>query len=304
MAMLMTGDKPAENLKSSTLTRSRAFLQDTGRRPCLAVVLVGADPAGREYAGRTASDCDGCEILCRTVLLSEATPTASVLHVIKSLNADPVVDGIIVQMPVPGRPDNEVDRIKYAIDPMKDVDCLNPLTMGRVWTGNGTNVRLGLLKPCTPAAVMYLLDYYKPMTLSGRTAVVVGRSRHVGRPMAELLTAADMTVTLCHTGTRDLEWHTANADLIVTAAGVPNLIKSHMVRRGAIVIDVAMNVFPDERLHGDCSIFPGESPADMAVAITPVPNGVGPVTRAMLMANVMTAALNRQLAVQAVNWTP
>ena len=245
--------------------------------PGLATVLVGDDPASEIYVRNKHRACEEAGMRSIHHGLSAQTSEAELLSVVEKLNRDPEVDGILVQLPLPEGIDP--DRVVAALDPAKDVDGLTPTNAGLL--ANGTP---GLV-PCTPAGVMELLRH-AGVELVGAEAVVVGRSKLVGRPLASLLVAESATVTTCHSKTRDLPAVCRRADVLVAAVGVPRLIGADAVREGAVVIDVGMNR-TDEGLAGDVDF---EAVAEVAAAITPVPGGVGPMTIAMLLVNTLAAA--------------
>ncbi|MBT9557918.1 MAG: bifunctional methylenetetrahydrofolate dehydrogenase/methenyltetrahydrofolate cyclohydrolase FolD [Myxococcales bacterium] len=256
-------------------------LRDAGIITTLAVVLAGDDPASQVYVRNKVRACEEVGIASRRVLLPSATTTAELLHVIAELNADATVHGILVQLPLPRGVDT--DTVIDAIAPEKDVDGFHPENVGRLMAGRPRFVS------CTPAGVMRLLAETR-VVLSGATAVVLGRSRTVGQPVAALLTAADATVTVCHSRTRDLGAVTRTADVLVAAVGRPGLVKADMVKPGAVVIDVGINRLESGALVGDVD-YAGVSA--VASAITPVPGGVGPMTIAMLLQNTILAAKAR-----------
>jgi len=247
------------------------------RRPRLDVILVGENPASQIYVRGKENDCRECGFARRTLRLAAGTPQEELLSTIRELNEDPAVDGILLQLPLEGQDEREAIR---AISPEKDVDCLHPLNIGRMSLGTP------LFLPCTPAGVMELLRAYD-IPIRGKHCVVLGRSDIVGKPMARLLSQADGTVTLCHSRTENLAEHTRRADILVSAVGRPGLVTADMVKEGAAVIDVAMNRGQDGGLCGDVDFAAVEPKASF---ITPVPGGVGPMTRAMLMVNVLKAA--------------
>jgi methylenetetrahydrofolate dehydrogenase (NADP+)/methenyltetrahydrofolate cyclohydrolase len=251
-------------------------------QPGLTVVLVGDDPASAVYVRNKDRAATNAGIAARTVRLGADTPQAELLAVVRQLNDDPQVDGILVQMPLPRQIDSMA--IIDAIDPAKDVDGLHPLNAGLLASG-----RQGLV-PCTPRGVMKLLGH-AGVTLSGARAVVLGRSVLVGRPMAALLTAADATVTLAHSRTRDLAQECRRADILVAAVGRARMVGADWVKPGAVVIDVGINRGADGRLVGDVDF---DACAPLAGAITPVPGGVGPMTIACLLENTLLAALRRR----------
>jgi methylenetetrahydrofolate dehydrogenase (NADP+) / methenyltetrahydrofolate cyclohydrolase len=258
-------------------------LATAGSRPGLAAVLVGDDEASHIYVGAKQRAAARWGIESRRVTLPASATQRQVLDAVRELNADQTVHGIIVQLPLP-RDLNPVE-VQEAIDPAKDVDGLHPWNEGRVLRGDPG------LAPCTAVGIVELLRREK-VQVEGRHVVIVGRGLLVGRPLAVLLSAkapgANATVTLCHTGTRELTRFTLDADVLVAAAGVPRMITPDMVKPGAAVVDVG-NHRIDGELVGDVD----EEVAEVAGAITPVPGGVGPMTVAMLMANTITAAMDQ-----------
>ena len=259
--------------------------QETGklpRRPGLAVVLVGDDPASRVYVNGKRKDCQECGFYSEEYTLPETVTQTELLELIEALNAREDIDGILVQLPLPGHLDERA--ILEAIDPGKDVDGFHPVNAGNLLIG-----RPGFL-PCTPAGIMELLDEYH-IDPAGRAAVVVGRSNIVGKPTALLLLARNATVTVCHSRTPDLTQICRRADILVSAVGKRGLITADMVKEGAAVIDVAMNRDENGKLCGDVDFG---AVAEKATFLTPVPGGVGPMTRAELMKNTLLAAKRRQ----------
>ena len=255
---------------------------EAGRTPALATVIVGEDPASEIYVRNKHRACE--EVGMRSVhhgLPAEATEN-ELLELVARLGLHDDVDGILVQLPVPDQIDP--DEVVAAIDPAKDVDGLTPMNAGLL--AHGTP---GLV-PCTPAGVMELLRH-EGVELEGAEAVVVGRSKLVGVPVARLLLAANATVTICHSRTRDLPGTCARADVLVAAVGVPRLLGADAVKPGAVVIDVGMNRSED----GLCGDVDFEAASEVAAAITPVPGGVGPMTIAMLLVNTLAAARTRTL---------
>jgi methylenetetrahydrofolate dehydrogenase (NADP+) / methenyltetrahydrofolate cyclohydrolase len=253
-----------------------------GVTPTLAVVLVGDDPASQVYVrnkGRRAAEVG---IATRDHRLpAEGTTTASLLALVAELSADREVDGILVQLPLPGHVD--ADAVLLAIDPAKDVDGFHPDNLGRLMLGRPRFV------PCTPAACMRLLEDVG-VDPRGKRALVVGRSTIVGKPMAQLLLAADATVTVAHSRTVDLAGEVARAEILVAAVGRPRMIRGEWIRPGATVLDVGINRLADGTLVGDVDF---EGARERAGAITPVPGGVGPMTIAGLMRNVVASAEQR-----------
>jgi len=253
-------------------------------KPGLAVVLVGDNAASAVYVRNKDRAAQGAGLLAQTIRLPASVSAGDLLAVIQRLNADPEVDGILVQLPLPNailpRP------ILEAIDPAKDVDGFHPLNVGRLQDG------VDVLAPCTPTGVMRLLAA-AGTPLRGARAVVLGRSAIVGKPMATLLLAADATVTIAHSRTVDLAGECRQADILVAAVGRPEMVRGDWIKPGATVIDVGINRRPDGKLVGDIAF---DECAAVAGAITPVPGGVGPMTIACLLENTVKAALHRRLA--------
>lgn len=278
MAIRIDGKALAEQVKG----RVAAEAAELRRRPGLAVVLVGEDPASQVYVAGKERDCAECGIESFGRRLPAETTEAELLDLIRRLNADPRVDGILVQLPLPKHLNEET--VIHAIAPDKDVDCFHPFNVGRMVIGDP------LFLPCTPAGVLEMLDEYG-IPIGGKRCVVLGRSNIVGKPMAALLTQRDGTVTLCHSRTEDIARYTREADILVSAVGRTKLITGDMVKEGAAVIDVAMNRDENGRLCGDVDF---SSVEPRAAYITPVPGGVGPMTRACLMRNILIAARNHR----------
>jgi methylenetetrahydrofolate dehydrogenase (NADP+) / methenyltetrahydrofolate cyclohydrolase len=271
------------------VARETALLAESGVRPGLAVVLVGEDPASKVYVRAKGKACDEAGMHSVTIQLSKTTTQQELLKTVGVLNQDPLVHGILVQMPLPKHLDP--DAVIRSIDPRKDVDGFHPVNVGKLLIGE----RDGFV-PCTPAGIQEMLKRSNVDT-NGAECVIVGRSNIVGKPMAALLMqdagGANATVTICHRHTRDLSMHTRRADIIIAAAGRAALIKGDMLKPGAVVIDVGMNRIPDDaapkgyRLVGDVDF---DSAREVASKITPVPGGVGPMTIAMLLSNTVRAA--------------
>jgi methylenetetrahydrofolate dehydrogenase (NADP+) / methenyltetrahydrofolate cyclohydrolase len=251
-------------------------------RPGLVVVLVGDDPASAVYVRGKDRAATEAGIDARTIRLPSDTPQAELMAQVAALNADPTVDGILVQLPLPSHihPQTVIE----AIDPAKDVDGFHPLNIGRLAAGHPS------LVPCTPLGVMKLLEAVGT-PLTGARALVLGRSAIVGRPMAALLLGAHATVTMAHSRTRDLPAECRRADVLIAAVGQPEMVRADWVGKGATVIDVGVNRLADGRLVGDVAYA---ECAEVAGAITPVPGGVGPMTIACLLENTLTAALRRR----------
>ncbi len=272
MAVIIDGKKLAEKIYAEVALETAKL----PRKPCLAAVLVGDDPASHIYVRNKEGDCKKCGIESRRYDLPADTPQERLLALIDELNHDDGVDGILVQLPLPKQIDEMA--VIQAISPDKDVDAFHPLNVGKMVTGEP------VFWPCTPAGIMEMFREYG-ISLDGKNCVVVGRSNIVGKPMGLLLLRAHATVTYCHSHTRDLAETTRQADILVVAAGHPGLIPGDMIKPGAGVIDVAMNRNPDTgKLTGDVVFDEAEK---IASFITPVPGGVGPMTRAMLMKNIL-----------------
>jgi methylenetetrahydrofolate dehydrogenase (NADP+)/methenyltetrahydrofolate cyclohydrolase len=276
MAKIIDGLAVAASVRERAAEGARA-LEARGVTPCLAVVLVGDDPASASYVRMKERDCAAVGIESRDHRLPEATSQSEVEGLVAALNADASVHGILVQLPLPAHLDAEA--VLARIAPAKDVDGLHPESLGRLVRG------LPGFRACTPAGVMEMLRAYD-IDPVGMRAVVVGRSSIVGKPMALLLLEANATVTVCHSRTRDLPAVCREADLLVAAIGRPKMIDASYVKPGAVVIDVGINR-TEEGMVGDVD-FASVEP--VASAITPVPGGVGPMTRAMLMVNTIAAA--------------
>ena len=298
-AKFIDGNEIAAKVLEEVAVEAAQFRKNQGRGPGLAVVLVGEDPASSVYVRMKIRDCGKCGIESFSHRLPAETTTEELLDLVDTLNRDQNVDGLLVQLPLPGHIDTRT--ILDHIDPAKDVDGFNPNNVGRLVRGDEE-----VLVPCTPAGVMRMLDE-NDVDPKGMNAVIVGRSDIVGKPMALLLLHRHATVTICHSRTRDLARVCRTADILVAAVGQPLMVKKDWVREGAVVIDVGMNsIGRDEApqlilddpariadfekknytLVGDVS----PDASEVASLITPVPGGVGPMTRALLMANTLKAA--------------
>jgi len=284
MTEIIDGNAVAQDIRNGLLD-SIETLTESGTTPCLATVLMNDDPASETYVSMKHKDCEEVGIATRDIELDPETPAEELFDTIDELNADPEVHGILVQMPLPDHVDER--EVLRSIDPAKDVDGFHPENVGRLVAGNAR------YKPCTPHGVQKLLASADVET-EGAEAVVVGRSNIVGKPMANLLiqkdTGGNATTTVCHSRTEDLAEKTRNADIVVAAAGVPEMITGEMLTEGTVVIDVGINRVETEdgsELIGDVEY---ESAKEKASAITPVPGGVGPMTRAMLLWNTVKAA--------------
>jgi methylenetetrahydrofolate dehydrogenase (NADP+)/methenyltetrahydrofolate cyclohydrolase len=277
-ASLLDGKQVAATLRAGLATQVATL----SYHPCLAVILVGDDPASTVYVRNKDRAAREAGFEARTIRLEGTTAQDALLGTIAALNADETVDGILVQLPLPAHIDARA--ILQAVDPAKDVDGFHPFNVGRLQEGNA------LLAPCTPRGVMKLLAH-AGASLNGARALVLGRSAIVGKPVAAMLTAANATVTIAHSRTRDLAAECRRAEVLVAAVGQPELVRGDWVAEGAIVIDVGINRLPDGRLVGDCATA---ACARHAAAITPVPGGVGPMTIACLLENTLLAARSRR----------
>jgi methylenetetrahydrofolate dehydrogenase (NADP+) / methenyltetrahydrofolate cyclohydrolase len=276
-ARLIDGKLIAQAIRHQVRARVDELIRLGARRPGLAVVLVGHDPASEVYVRHKRRDCQEVGITSIAHDLSATTREAELLELIATLNRDPAVDGILVQLPLPVQ--IRARSIIEAIEPRKDVDGFHPYNLGRLLQ------REPLLRPCTPYGIIKMLEHIEA-PVRGLNAVVVGASNIVGRPLALELLLAGATTTVCHTRTRDLEEHVRRAELLVVAVGRARMIPGEWIREGAIVVDVGMNRLPDGKLVGDVEF---EAAARRSAGITPVPGGVGPMTRAMLMHNTLEA---------------
>ena len=278
MAVLIDGKALAAKVKAQVREEAASLRRKGG----LAVILVGENPASKVYVAGKEKDCAECGIMSFPYKLPAQTSREELLGLIEKLNADEAVDGILVQLPLPKHLDEQ--EVINAIAPDKDVDCFHPVNVGKMVIGQPAFL------PCTPAGCMEMLREYG-IDPRGKRCVVLGRSNIVGKPMAMLLTAADGTVTTCHSRTEDLATITREADILVSAIGKTKFVTADMVKEGAVVIDVAMNRDENGKLCGDVDFAAVEPKCSY---ITPVPGGVGPMTRAMLMKNILTAAKAHQ----------
>lgn len=254
-----------------------AALKKDGGVPCLAVVLVGDDPASKVYVRNKKRACEYCGIKSLEYILDKTASEQQLLDLIDVLNNEPTVHGILVQLPLP--PHINEQKIINAISEHKDVDAFHPANVGRLMTGNPDFL------PCTPAGVMEMLKKYNIET-SGKDCVIIGRSNIVGKPMAMLMLMANSTVTICHSKTKNLKEKCLSADILIAAIGKPKFVTADMVKDGAVVIDVGINRTEDGKLCGDVDF---DEVSKKASYITPVPGGVGPMTIATLMKNTLTA---------------
>jgi len=276
-AHLIDGNALSASIRASLATRAAA-LAARGVTPCLAVILAGEDPASAVYVRNKVNACEKAGMRSLRDVYPVDVDPAVVFARIAELNADPAVHGVLVQLPLPKQFDSSA--VLEAISPEKDVDGFHAENIGALMQGKPRFI------PCTPYGVMEMLHSQK-VPLKGAEAVIVGRSNIVGKPMAMLLLAAGCTVTVCHSQTRDLAFHTKRADILVAAVGRARMITGAMIKPGATVIDVGINRLPDGKLCGDVDFG---SAREVAGIITPVPGGVGPMTITMLLANTIEAA--------------
>ena len=283
-AIVMDGKAVAAKVRAEVAVRAKEFASKYGRRPGLAVVQVGQDPASSVYVRNKRKSSIEAQIESYAHDLPVTTSQAAILELVQSLNRDPRVDGILVQLPLPKGVDTDV--IMDAVDPAKDVDGFHPVNTGLLAQ------KRPRLRPCTPFGVIRLAAEYK-IALTGLRATVVGASNIVGRPMALELLLARSTVTVCHTGTRDLRAEVERADVVVAAVGKAGFVPGDWIKPGAAVFDVGINRTADGKLVGDVEY---DKAAQRAGWITPVPGGLGPMTIAMLLSNAVDAAFRRAAA--------
>ena len=274
--VLIDGKKVSAEVRVCLTKEVNELKEKTGRVPGLATLLVGDDPASAIYVRNKNKICRELGFKSFEQKLSLDTSEAKLLKLIKELNSNNDIHGILVQLPLPNQIDSE--KILQAIDPNKDVDGFHPINVGKLVVGNA------LLTPCTPSGIIKLLDHYE-INISGKHAVILGRSNIVGKPVSNLLLQRNATITICHSRTKNLEEITRSADILVAAIGRANFVTENMVSKGAIVIDVGINRV-DGKLIGDINF---ESVSKKASYITPVPGGVGPMTIALLMENTLKA---------------
>lgn len=287
-ANIIDGKKVAKLIREQVSEDIQYWVGHGHRAPKLQAVIVGNNPASHTYVKAKTKACDEVGIESDTLILPDTVSEIQVIEAIEKLNQDETVDGILLQLPLPGHLPSW--NIIEAIDYRKDVDGFHPMNMGRLAVGQSS------FRPCTPAGIMELFNYYSIAT-KGKHAVIIGASNIVGKPMTLMISREDgagkATVTLCHQYTKDLTRHTISADILISAAGTPKLITGPMIKEGAVVIDVGINRIADPdnekgyQLVGDCDF---ESVRDKANWITPVPGGVGPMTVSMLMKNTLLAA--------------
>ena len=273
--------KEIQELTFNEITADVLSLKEKGIEPCLAVIIVGSDPASRVYVNNKKKACERVGIKSLEYAMPEETKTEELLDLIKKLNSDDSVNGILCQLPVPKQIDKQA--VLDTISPEKDVDCFHPVNVGKLSLGRAE------LLPCTPAGVIRMLDV-AGVEIEGKRAVVIGRSDIVGKPMGTMLMERNATVTVCHSKTKDLASITKQADILVATVGKEKFVTADMVKEGAVVIDVGINRNGEGKLCGDVDF---EDVAPHCSKITPVPGGVGPMTITMLMKNTVTATKNQ-----------
>ena len=287
-AKRIDGKAKAAELAETTRRATAALLEEHGIKPGLAVVIVGEDPASQVYVRNKHRTAESCGFHSVQHTLAEDTSQADLLRLIDELNNDAAIHGILVQLPIP--PELDEQAVTQAISPSKDVDGFHFVNIGKLTAG----LTADAFVPCTPAGCMLMIEDELGADLSGKNAVVIGRSNIVGKPMAALLLQANATVTITHSRTKDLPEVVAGADIIVAAVGRPNMVKADWVKAGAVIIDVGINrvekIVDGETKMGLTGDVDYDDVCAVAAAVTPVPGGVGPMTITMLMANTLRAA--------------
>ncbi len=278
MANIIDGKSISAQVRAELKQETESFVAKTGKRPGLAVIIVGSDPASQVYVRNKRRACEEIGYYSEAYELPENTTQQELNALVDKLNADKKIHGILCQLPLPKHLDE--NEVILRIDPKKDVDAFHPYNVGKIMIGDHAYL------PCTPAGVMVLLER-SGIEIAGKECVVVGRSNIVGKPQAMLLLHANGTVTVCHSRTKNLAEVCRRADILVAAIGKADFFTADMIKEGAVVIDVGMNRRADGKLTGDVDF---ESVAPKASYITPVPGGVGPMTITMLMKNTLTAA--------------
>ena len=276
MYKLISGKEVSQAVKLRVCDEVKE-LKEQGIEPCLAVILVGDDPASRVYVNNKKKACEFCGIRSLEYVLPAETSEEELISLVEKLNNDKSVNGILCQLPLPKHLDEK--KILNLIRPEKDVDAFHPENVGHIMIGDFNFL------PCTPAGIMEMLRY-ENISLDGKNCVIIGRSNIVGKPMAMLMLKENATVTICHSRTKNLKEIVAGADVIVAAVGRPNFVTANMVKDSAVIIDVGINRMDDGSLCGDVDF---EACKEKASYITPVPGGVGPMTIATLMQNTITA---------------
>lgn len=279
MAIIIDGKKVSGEVKAAVKEQTAEFISKFSKAPCLAVVIVGDNPASRVYVNNKKKACAEVGFESREYALPQETTQDELMKLVDELNADDNVNGILVQLPLPKHLDEKA--VIEAISPKKDVDAFHAVNVGKIMIGDYDFL------PCTPAGVMEMLNSYN-IEIEGKSCVVVGRSNIVGKPMAMLLLHKNGTVTVCHSRTKNLKEVCLGADILVVAIGKAKFLTADMVKEGAVVIDVGMNRDENGKLCGDVDF---ENVKEVACAITPVPGGVGPMTISTLMKNTLKAAL-------------
>ena len=280
--LVINGKEVSAAVRAQIAKDVQTFKEETGVTPGLAVVMVGDNPASAVYVRNKHKACEEVGMYSEVHTLPTETTEEELLTLLRAMNENPALHGILVQLPLPKHINEET--VIATISPEKDVDAFHAQNVGRIMIGNYSFL------PCTPAGVMELLDYYK-IDPAGKNCVVIGRSNIVGKPQALLMLERNATVTICHSRTKDLASFTRNADILVVAIGRPKFVTKDMVKPGAVVIDVGINRLDDGKLCGDADY---EGISEVASAMTPVPGGVGPMTITMLLKNTLTAAKNFQ----------
>jgi methylenetetrahydrofolate dehydrogenase (NADP+)/methenyltetrahydrofolate cyclohydrolase len=275
--MILDGKTLAKKIRDE-LAEEVTKLKTRGIKPSLSVLLIGDNPASEIYVRNKKKAAEETGILSQVYKMDNGVPEEKVLNLLKDLNSDPSVHGILVQLPLPNHLREE--KIIECIDPEKDVDGFHPENMGLLLKGTPR------FEPCTPLGIIKILEHYN-IKIEGKDAVVVGRSNIVGKPVAIMLMKRNATVTICHTRTANLPEKISRADILVVAAGKPGAVKGEWIKEGAAVIDVGINRLPDGKIAGDVEF---ERAVERAGYITPVPGGVGPMTIAMLLSNTVRAA--------------
>ncbi len=277
MTKILSGSEVAEALKQKIISEVKNLKQQ-GFKPVLCIVMVGKQPDSVAYVKSASKKCETMGIGCRIKTLPEDIREEELIKTIQELNEDKTINGIMIMLPLPTHISQKA--VKYVISPEKDVDCLNPVNVSKVMSGEKCT-----FTPCTPSAVMEILKHYG-IDIQGKKAVIIGRSMVVGRPLAMMLLKENATVTICHTKTVNLKEETRRADILVAAAGKPKMVKKDMVGEGAIVIDVGINFDEDGKMCGDVDF---DGVRQVTSMITPVPKGVGSVTSTVLMKHVIEA---------------
>ena len=288
LAKRIDGKAKAAQLAESITRETASLLEDHGIKPGLAVVIIGEDPASQVYVRNKKRTAESCGFHSVQHTLADDASQPDVLQLIDDLNNDDAIHGILVQLPLPGHLDEQA--ITQAIEPSKDVDGFHFVNIGKLTAGHTSDAFV----PCTPAGCMLMIEDELGADLSGKNAVVIGRSNIVGKPMASLLLQANATVTVTHSRTKDLPNVVAGADIIVAAVGRPNMVKADWVKPGAVIIDVGINrvekIIDGESRMGLTGDIDFDDVSEVAAAVTPVPGGVGPMTITMLMANTLRSA--------------